>query len=217
MNDAGTLPRHMMDVRELTPEAFAPYGQVIAPLRTGGQGAETRYDPEASASEAKLVLGNGEPRLWIMHLPHVGLGFTRIARHRRVTQCLGSLGGKEWLIGVAPPGDLGDDARPRVEDIAAFRVPGDRLIKLHVATWHAGPHFVHDECLFFNLENLDTNRRDFTPYPFRSSAGTGSKPRDDERLGSTPWQSPTIGQSDGTISSAKRPTTIAGGPHSARA
>jgi hypothetical protein len=29
---------------------------------------------------------------------------------------------------------LGDDARPRVEDIAAFRVPGDRLIKLHAAT-----------------------------------------------------------------------------------
>jgi hypothetical protein len=25
----------------------------------------------------------------------------------------------------------------------------------------AGPHFVHDECLFFNLENLDTNERDF--------------------------------------------------------
>ena len=46
-------------------------------------------------------------------------------------------------------------------DIAAFRVPGDCLIKLHVATWHAGPHFVHDECLFVNLENLDTNRGDF--------------------------------------------------------
>ena len=125
MNDPGTLPRHMLDVRELTAEAFAPYGQVVAPLRTGGQGAETGYDPEASASEAKLVLGNGEPRLWLMHLPHVGLGFTRIARHRRVTQCLGSLGGKEWLIGVAPPGHFSDDARPRLEDIVAFRVPGD--------------------------------------------------------------------------------------------
>jgi len=110
MNDTSTMPRQMLDIRELTAEAFAPYGQVIAPLRTGGQGAETRYDPETSPSEAKLVLGNGEPRLWIMHLPHVGLGFTRMARHRRVTQCLGSLGGKEWLIGVAPPGDLGDDA-----------------------------------------------------------------------------------------------------------
>ena len=165
MNDAGTLPRHMLDLRELTSEAFAPYGQIVAPLRTGGQGAETQYDPETSPSEAKLVLHNGEPRLWIMHLPHVGLGFSRIARHRRVTQCLGSLGGKEWLIGVAPPGDLSDDARPRVEDIVAFRVPGNRVIKLHVATWHAGPHFVHDECLFFNLENLDTNRRDFHGVP----------------------------------------------------
>ena len=38
MNDADTMPRHMLDVRELTAEAFAPYGQVIAPLRTGGQG-----------------------------------------------------------------------------------------------------------------------------------------------------------------------------------
>lgn len=169
MNDAGTLPKHMLEVRELTAETFAPYGQVVAPIRTGGQGAETRYDPETSPSEAELVLHNGTPRLWIMHLPHVGLGFSRIARHRKVTQCLGSLGGKEWLIGVAPPGtaarDLADEARPRVEDIVAFRVPGDRLIKLHVATWHAGPHFVHEECLFVNLENLDTNRRDFHAVP----------------------------------------------------
>src|SRR3954454_5570351 len=165
MSETGPLSRHMLDIRELTDEAFAPYGQGIAPLRTGGQGAETTYDPEMSPTEARLVLRNGEPRLWIMHLPHVGLGFTRIARHRRVTQCLGSLGGKEWLIAVAPPGGPEDAARPRVEDIAAFRVPGDRLIKLHVATWHAGPHFLYDECLFVNLENLDTNRRDFHAVP----------------------------------------------------
>ena len=161
MNDAGALPLHMLDVHELTAEAFAPFGQIIAPLRTGGQGAATHHDPETSAGEANLVLTNGEPRLWIMHLPHVGLGFSRIARHRRVTQCLGSLGGKEWLIGVAPPGDLSDDARPRLEDIVAFRIPGDRVIKLHVATWHAGPHFAQSECTFLNLENMDTNERDF--------------------------------------------------------
>ena len=64
MNHAGTLPRHMLAVRELTAEAFAPYGQIVAPLRTGGQGAETKYDPETSPSEAKLVLHNGEPRLF---------------------------------------------------------------------------------------------------------------------------------------------------------
>jgi hypothetical protein len=98
-------------------------------VRTGGQSAETGHEPGVSFSEAKLVLGDGEPRLWIMHLPNVGVGFTRIARHRRVRNVLGALGGKEWLIWAAPPGDLGDDARLPVEDIAAFRVPGDRLIQ----------------------------------------------------------------------------------------
>ena len=52
MNDVGTLPRHMLEVRDLTPEAFAPYGQIVRPLKTGGQGAETGYDPETSAREA---------------------------------------------------------------------------------------------------------------------------------------------------------------------
>src|SRR4030081_4047496 len=99
MNDAGTLPRHMLDIRELTAEAFAPYGQVIAPLRTGGQGAETGYDPETSPKEAKLVLGNGEPRLWLMHLPHVGLGFSRIARHRRGPPNPGAPGGEGRGVG----------------------------------------------------------------------------------------------------------------------
>jgi ureidoglycolate hydrolase len=164
MNDAGATVR-MLEVRELTREGFAPYGEVIEALPTGGQGSHSGHDSETAPGEAKLVLDNGVPRLWIMRLPHVGLGFSRIARHRKVTQCLGALGGKEWLIGVAPPGDLGDGARPRLDDIVAFRIPGDRLIKLHVATWHAGPHFVHDECLFFNLENLDTNRRDFHAVP----------------------------------------------------
>src|SRR3981081_4960664 len=101
MNDVGTLPRQMLDSRELTAEALAPYGQVIAPLRTGGQGAETGYDPETSAREAKLVLGNGEPRLWVMHLPHVGLGFTRIARHRPGPQSPGPPGREERARGGA--------------------------------------------------------------------------------------------------------------------
>jgi len=60
-----------------------------------------------------------------------------------------------------PPGD----ARPRVEDIVAFRITGDRIVKLHVATWHAGPHFLCDECRFFNLENPDTERCDFHVVP----------------------------------------------------
>lgn len=152
---------HVLRVRPLEPHAFAPYGQVIEARHAGGQGIAPAHRPADDPSEAQLVLGNGQPRLWLMHLSNLGLAFTRIARHRRVTQCLGAFGGKDWFIAVAPPGDLADGARPKVAEIVAFRVPGDRMIKLHVATWHAGPHFVHDECVFFNLENMDTNDRDF--------------------------------------------------------
>jgi ureidoglycolate hydrolase len=141
-----------LPAQNLEPKAFAPYGEIIRPCTSSA---------ETAVEEPQLTLTNGTPRLWIMDLKRRGLVFADMARHRRVSQCLGSMQGKEWFIGVAPPNDLADGTRPELDRIAAFRIPGDCLIKLHVGTWHAGPHFVHDECLFFNLENLDTNERDF--------------------------------------------------------
>ena len=34
-------------------------------------------------------------------------------------------------------------------------------MKLNLATWHAGPHFVHEDAMFLNLENRNTNTEDF--------------------------------------------------------
>jgi len=150
--------------RGLERKAFAPYGEIISARRAGTQFDDNPYDPQASAEEASLTLTNGTPRLWIMCLKRNGLAFSKMARHRRVSQCLGSLQGKEWFIAVAPPNDLADGTCPDLARLAAFRIPGDCVIKLHVAAWHAGPQFLHDECLFFNLENLDTNKRDFDAY-----------------------------------------------------
>jgi ureidoglycolate hydrolase len=152
---------HKIPVRPLTREAFAPYGQIVAARQAGGQGGDAHQDHAADPTEAQLVLDHGRPRLWIMRLSKIGVRFTRIARHRQVTQCLGALGGKDWLIGVAPPGDLADSTRPRLADVVGFRVPGDCVIKLHVATWHAGPLFTDDAIDFLNLELMDTNTADF--------------------------------------------------------
>lgn len=152
---------HTIPVRPLTAAAFAPYGQIVSARQAGGQSAESQEDHAKDSTEAQLMLSQGQPRLWVMRLSRIGVRFTRIARHRKVTQCLGALGGKSWLIGVAPPGDLADSGRPRVEDIVGFRVPGDCMIKLHVATWHAGPHFTDDAIDFVNLELMDTNTADF--------------------------------------------------------
>ncbi len=152
----------IIPVFDATPETFAPFGQLIEPRRVMGQFVNPNYRPWENPAEAQLDLTNGgTPRLWIMDLPRRGMSFDQMARHRRVTQCLGSLGGKDWFLAVAPAGDLSDDGRPRLDDIVGIRVPGTVVLKLGIGTWHAGPHFDHEACQFFNLENMDTRERDF--------------------------------------------------------
>jgi ureidoglycolate lyase len=132
--------------------AFAPFGQLIAPGEDG-----TPF----SSVDAQLVLSEGKPRLYIMRLHERGLSFGRITRHGKVTQCLAAMGGKSWLIAVAPPIEVPDaDLMPDPETIRAFRIPGDVAIKLHRGTWHAGPYFTEPTIDFLNLELSDTNEND---------------------------------------------------------
>lgn len=139
-------------VQPLDPDAFEPFGQVIAAGEDG-----VPFGPD----DARLELSKGTPRFYIMRLHGKGMRFRQITRHRDVTQCLASVGGPSWLIAVAPPFALDDpDAQPDMDDIRAFEVPGTVAIKLHCGTWHAGPFFEEQEMSFFNLELADTNQVD---------------------------------------------------------
>jgi len=132
----------------ITPENFSPYGQVISASEDGKP-----YDTE----DAQLQLNQGTPRFYIMRLHKRGRQFSRITRHMKCTQCLGSLEGNEWYLGVAPP--MPADC-PRAEDIVVFRIPGTCFVKLHQGTWHAGPYFDQEKVDFYNLELADTNVTD---------------------------------------------------------
>lgn len=136
----------------LTPEAFAPFGAVLAATEDG---------VPAGDADAALDLSAGRPRYYLMHLRDRPPLFDRITRHRAVTQCLGSVGGAPWLLGVAPPLDLDDPgAAPDASRLTAFVVPGDVAVLLARGTWHAGPYFEGPEMSFFNLELADTNQVD---------------------------------------------------------
>ncbi|MFT4267233.1 MAG: ureidoglycolate lyase [Xenophilus sp.] len=142
-----------LPIRPLSAEAFAPFGAVLAATEDG---------TPLTAAEALLDLSCGTPRFYVMRL-HAKNERTvrRITRHRRVTQVLAAVGGRPWLIAVAPPLDVdAAEARPRLEDIRAFRVPGDVALLLARGTWHAGPLFDEAEAAFFNLELADTNVTD---------------------------------------------------------
>jgi ureidoglycolate hydrolase len=137
-----------LPVADLTPEDFARFGTVGMPLGDGAHGK----------GDITLDLSQGPPRFYIMRLTGRGLGFDRMARHDRVTQCLGTTDGLPWLIAVAPAGV----AAPTIADVRAFRIPPDQFIALAHGTWHAGPYFSEPRRDFYNLELIDTNKADYT-------------------------------------------------------
>lgn len=156
MSPSNTLQQ--LQAEWITRENFRRYGQVIFANKDGKP-----YNLE----DAQLSLHNGTPRFYIMRLHHRGRKFHTITRHVQCTQCLGSLEGKDWLIAVAPPNN--DLERPALQDIAAFRIPGNCFIKLEVGTWHAGPYFDYEVVDFYNLELADTNLVDHFTYDFLKS------------------------------------------------
>jgi ureidoglycolate lyase len=133
----------------LTPETFAPFGDLIPP---------SGYGKHFGSDDAKLDVSAGQPRLYIMRSPFHGMAFSQITRHRRVTQCLGARNDRDWYLAVAPARE--DLSVPELDSITAFHIPGEIAIKLHRGTWHAGPFFTWDAVDFFNLELADTNVTD---------------------------------------------------------
>jgi ureidoglycolate hydrolase len=148
------LPSRIVDlvVEPITAEAFLPFGTLIEATEDG-----KLFGPD----EAQLQLSYGIPRFYVMRLHGRPKSFNRITRHLRVTQCLASVGGKPWLLAVAPPNQPdAPDAQPDPASIRAFSIPGNVAVALHRSTWHAGPYFDAPEQDFFNLELADTNQVD---------------------------------------------------------
>jgi ureidoglycolate hydrolase len=143
------IKKRTLPLIEATPQTFSRYGQVVMPMEDG-----IVFGPD----DAQLDLTRGTPRLYSMTLFNRGTVFRHITRHRAVTQCLGSMLGTPWMIGVAAPDD--ESSTPSIDSLSAFLVPGDRFIKLNRGTWHAGPYFTAASALFYNLELADTNIAD---------------------------------------------------------
>ncbi|CAH2059191.1 unnamed protein product [Thlaspi arvense] len=164
---------------EATSESFADYGQVIEASRDGDH-----FGPD----DAQLDLSRGTPRFYIMRLKDRSFGFSNITHHANVTQCLGSIGGHVWYLGVAKPSLIEDDggrragnvasgsdghlyAPPSVEEVRVFKVSGPKFVKLNRGTWHAGPLFRDSSMDFYNLELSNTNEVDHTTHDFVKNDG----------------------------------------------
>ncbi|MQM05722.1 hypothetical protein Taro_038536 [Colocasia esculenta] len=148
---------------------------------------EVHFDSTPYALSLLLTLSNLD-RFYIMHLEQRKLKFASITHHASVTQCLGSVGGVEWFLGVAKASILDGEkigvakkvvkaasghyyVPPHPDDVFVFRVTGPKFLKLNVGTWHAGPLFREKAIDFYNLELSDTNVVDHTTHYFSKEDG----------------------------------------------
>ncbi|NBB14360.1 ureidoglycolate lyase [Caulobacter sp. SLTY] len=117
--------------KPLTPEAFAPYGEVIS-VRDEAEhypinyGATTRYHAlaHATAQDGGVILSI------FRSTPLADLTLKIMERHPLGSQAFMPLNGRPYLVAVAPAGDL-DLAR-----IEVFLAGGDQGVNYAAGTWH---------------------------------------------------------------------------------
>ena len=163
---SATLESVVITAEPITPEAFAPFGQVISAEEDGAE-----FGPD----DAQLDLSQGTPRFYIMRLRDKAMRFDRITYHGKVTQCLGALGDHSWYMAVAAP-TMSVERRPSEGDIRVFEIPPGTYVKMHAGTWHAGPLWdsidegpAHID--FYNLELSDTNVVDHNTHDYAATEG----------------------------------------------
>lgn len=141
VNEKVAAPPSRVQLRAepLTPETFAPFGQVLSSHDTG-------------THEAIIELRGEEVfHLNILSYERHPLVVDHLNAHHRATQALFALGGKPTLLVVAPP----TSRFATVDDLAvlrAFVCDGNAGVNLKLGTWHWGPAPLTDRVDLVNLQ-----------------------------------------------------------------
>jgi ureidoglycolate lyase len=130
-------------VQEMTPEAFAPYGEII--------GERGQVDLDLDGGKASFVAQTVEERPF---------RFNFFARHQRTEQVFVPLGGSQSIIAVAPPCENGL-AAPNIERMQAFLVDGSSAFKLHRGAWHTSAFPLDESATFMVLDRENTLEEDY--------------------------------------------------------
>ena len=148
------MPRlHSVRIEPLTPEAFEPFGRLIA-TRDG----PPDYRGASGTQGWHVAFESGQPLLSVLKTPYLGLQFGKMERHLHVSQAFVPLGGGPAAVAVAPP--TPDGSRPRLEEIRAFLLDGSQGYVLHLGTWHSLDRFplAPPDTTFLMITDQETQR-----------------------------------------------------------
>ncbi|MFN0086806.1 MAG: ureidoglycolate lyase [Blastocatellia bacterium] len=142
-----------LTVQPMTPETFAPYGDMI-----GERG------------EIELDLGGGRASVSAQTVEARPLAFDFLGRHERTEQVFSPLGAVKSIIAVAPPSEENTQL-PDLRRMAAFLVDGTRAFKLHRGCWHTSVFPLADRATFLVMDREGTLEEDFDLRDLKTSLG----------------------------------------------
>jgi ureidoglycolate lyase len=144
-----------LKVEPATPEALAPFGQVLGvhdqvqPLPTGFyEGKVTVYAPVQFQSDEDTLLT-------VATVDRRDLRVQWMERHFKHTQTFIPLGGKPFIVVLAPPNDK---ELPDLDQVRAFLFDGSSGFTMKIGTWHEFPFALLDHSNVIVILRKETTR-----------------------------------------------------------
>lgn len=140
MTDA-TIRTVLLRPEPASPAALEPFGWMIA-ARADIPARPLNFYPGTLRVPAGFV-SDDQTEITLVRLARRPFEVAYLERHFRHTQAFLPLGGRPFVLVMAPPGD-GDDTPP-AEALRAFRFEGDSGFCMRLGCWHEFPFALADD------------------------------------------------------------------------
>ena len=153
--DGSSIERRTLEVKPATPEALAPYGQVLGSGTDTPVGVSDFYEGKVTVSAPVDFKSDEDTCLTLATLQPRTFELKYIERHFKHTQTFIPLGGKPFVAVFGAPTDTDT---PDFDTLEAFRFDGSAGFTMHIGTWHEFPFAVEpDTDVVVILRNETTN------------------------------------------------------------
>ncbi|MFQ3595578.1 MAG: ureidoglycolate lyase [Sphingomonadaceae bacterium] len=129
-------------VKRATPEALAPYGQIIGHDPGIPPMPIDFYDGAAKVRRVVDFKAEGVIEMPVVTLQRRPLEVRWMERHFKHTQAFISLGARPFVACFAPPSD---GELPEIDKVEAFLFDGSAGFMMHIGTWHEFPFALVDD------------------------------------------------------------------------
>lgn len=136
----GGVPRRNIPLETATREGLAPFGWMLG-SRADIPSRRLNFYPGEMRSPCDFVI-DAEADISVVRLERRPLELVYMERHWKHTQAFLPLGGKPFVLALAPPAD---GETPALDAIRAFRFDGTAGFCMKIGCWHEFPFALEND------------------------------------------------------------------------